>query len=112
MPVHCRHGVKSQELQAHRTQMNALHRPVVHSASAKGAPVTAAVAENPPSVAKIVAVLPHGAQNIFVGIGVLLIQPVRYKADPVAIRSAAVSRHTFLLTERLPGCEARRGLKD
>src|SRR5581483_4209558 len=85
-PVHRRHGVEAQKLQANGAEVDALHSPVVHAARAKRAAITASVAQNAPSVAEIVPVVPHGAQNVFVSVGMLLMNSVGNQADPVAFR--------------------------
>src|SRR5215468_8463751 len=63
--------------------MDALHRPVAHSGGAQRAAIAAAVAENPPGVAKPVTVLPGRPGHVEERIGMLLVYPVRNDAHPV-----------------------------
>ena len=83
-PVHRRHGVQAQELQPHGAQVNALHRPVAHPRGAERAAVAAAVAQDAPGVAEVVAVFPQRVQNVLVVVGVPLVEPEGNKAHPVS----------------------------
>src|SRR5215470_15289408 len=72
--------------------MNARHGPIVHSGSTEGTTVAAAVFENPPRVGEIVAILPNCSDDVLIRVGVLLVQPIGDRADPVAaVPSAAVA---------------------
>src|ERR1700686_2069916 len=65
--------------------MNALHGPVVHARGAERATVATAVAQNPVGVAKVVTVFPDGIDNVFVSVGMLLVDSVGNDADPLTL---------------------------
>ena len=65
--------------------MNPLHRPIVDAAGAEGTTVTAAVVQNAPSISEIVAVLPSGFGDVPISIGVLFVETVGDKANPVSL---------------------------
>ena len=82
-PVHGWHGIQAEQLQADSAEVHALHGPVVHAGGAEGAAVAAAVAQNAPGVAEIVAVFYNAVHDIFVCVGMLRVNAVGYQAGPV-----------------------------
>src|SRR5258708_6622021 len=74
--------------------MDTLHRPIVHPRSAERAAVAAAVVQDAPRVAQLVAIFPDCFDNVLVGVGVLLVQAVGDQADPfprvVAAKSVSI----------------------
>src|SRR5271157_2550535 len=84
MPIDGRHGIEAEKLEPDGTQVDALHRPVVHASCAEGAAIAAAVAQNAVGVRQVVAVLPEGFENFLVAVGMLLVEAVRNDADPMA----------------------------
>src|SRR5690348_3902759 len=79
--------------------MDALHGPVAHSGSAQRTAVTAAIFQNAPCIAKMVAVLQERVENIFIVVGVLLVEAIRNKADPVAAVGRLRDAHWLDLSE-------------
>src|SRR5487761_196224 len=100
MPVDCRHGVEAKQFQAQGAKVNALHRPVMHSRGAEGAAVAAAIVQDAPCVAELIAIFPDRVEDIFVGVGMLLIEAVGNEADVFLAGgavSARVPRHDEIL---------------
>ena len=73
------------QLQTHGAEMDALHGPVVHAGSAERAAVATAVAQNSVGIAKTVTVFPDGIEDIFVSVGMLLVDSIGNDADPLAV---------------------------
>lgn len=65
--------------------MNPFHSPIVDTAGAEGTTVTASVVQNAPGISEIVAILPSGLRDVPISIGVLLVETVGDKADPVSV---------------------------
>jgi len=55
----------------------------MQAAGAQRATVAAGITQDAPDIAKLVAVLPCGLQDVAVGVRVLLINTVRNEADPL-----------------------------
>src|SRR5579875_491440 len=90
MPVESGHGVKAQKFQADRAEVNALHRPIAQAGGAEGAAVAATVVQNAPGVAEASAIFPYGFGDVFIGVGMLLIESIGDEADPIFGRWARV----------------------
>src|SRR5487761_142544 len=110
MPVDCRHGVEAKQFQAQGAKVNALHRPVMHSRGAEGAAVAAAIVQNAPCVAELIAIFPNRVEDIFVSVGMLLVEAVGNEAD-VFLAGGAVSarvlRHREILHAAKMGLDWR-----
>src|SRR5690242_11245174 len=77
--------------------MHAVHGPVAHAARAQRTSIAAAIVQNAPGVAELIAVLPNGLGDVAIGVGMLLVEPVGHEAHPVAL---IVSLRCFHIIER------------
>src|SRR5487761_406357 len=110
MPVDGGHGVEAKQFQAQGAKVNALHRPVMHSRGAEGAAVAAAIVQNAPCVAELIAIFPDRIENVLVCIGMLLVEAEGNEADVFAAGgavSARVLRHREILHAAKMGLDWR-----
>src|SRR5487761_848358 len=110
MPIDGGHGVEAQQYQTKGAEVNALHGPVVHSRGAESAAVAAAIVQDAPCVAELIAIFPDRVEDIFVGVGMLLIEAVGNEADVFLAGgavSARVPRHDEILHAAKMGLDWR-----
>src|SRR5262245_33480640 len=63
--------------------MDLVHRPVAHPLGAQGAAVAGSVPQDPPRVPQLIAVLPHGLDDLEVVVRPSLTKAERFQARPV-----------------------------
>src|SRR6185437_15421339 len=85
--------------------MDAGHRPIAHASRAERTSVAAAFIQNAPGVAELIAVLPNCLGNVAVGIGMLLVQPIRHEAYEVALLICVHLCGPMILEFPFSGCD-------